>query len=218
MAVMYDSAGGHIPPGATDILVYSDGDYAAVGVKLRAEFPNATFHTISVKGEVVAQWIDVEPGCVWPISTAAWLWSAWMNRGCQGFYVAKSNQPALEAVVGPAGGSPEYFDANWTNVAHVDAGDVATQYESTPYYDISLTTPAFENQPTVPAPPPVTALSGAEMFILTTTTPGQITWYWSGSALIQLGTPAQVAAVEACGVPVKDLPLAQYQAVVGLLG
>jgi hypothetical protein len=47
---------------------------------------------------------------------------------------------------------PEWFDADWDNIDRVDPGNLATQYESLPGYDISETSPTFENQPTPPPP------------------------------------------------------------------
>lgn len=198
MPIMYDSAGGHIPATATDILVYSDGLYAQVGVQLRAAFPHATFHTISTQGQVVAEWIDVEPGCVWPNHTAVDLWASWRFKGCRGFYVAESNQAALESLVAafdmPPGPTPEWFDANWTGVPHIDPGDIATQFLSTPAYDESLTSLAFENTPTPPAPPLPLEDEMTKLVVSTSASPdgsvpANTQWVVSGAGKFQVVEP-----------------------------
>lgn len=153
MTTMYDSIHPEaIPADATEVLAYTDGEYANVDT-LRARFPNARQHTISAVGEVVAEWIDVEAGCVWPPNRAVDLWHSWRNHGCRGFYCSLSLQPTIRALLAP-GDSPEWFDANYTGVAHVDQGDEATQYADPGPYDVSETTPAFEGQPSLPTPPP----------------------------------------------------------------
>ena len=150
---MYDSINvDAIPADATELLAYTDGLYANVD-KMRARFPNARIHTISAVGQVVGEWIDVEQGCVWPPNAAVDLWHAWRSKGCRGFYCSISLQPTIRGLLAP-GDDPEWFDANYTGVDHVDPGDVATQYADPGPYDISETTPAFEGQPPAPTAPP----------------------------------------------------------------
>ena len=150
MTRMYDSI--HvdaIPADATEVLAYTDGEYANVDT-LRARFPNARLHTISAVGAVVGEWIDVEVGCVWPPNRAVYLWHSWRNHGCRGFYCSISLQPTIRGLLAP-GDSPEWFDANYTGVDHVDPGFEATQYADPGPYDITETTPAFEGEPTAPS-------------------------------------------------------------------
>lgn len=146
---MYDSINvAAIPADATEVLAYTDGRYANVQA-LKTRFPNARLHTISAVGQVVAEWIDVEEGCVWPPNQAVDLWHAWRNKGCKGFYCSISLQPTIRGLLAP-GDNPAWFDANYTGVDHVDPGDEATQYADPGPYDISETTPAFEG-PTYPS-------------------------------------------------------------------
>ena len=146
MPLMYDSINVEaIPATATEILAYTDGLYANE-TAVRARFPNAVIHTISAVGQVVAEWIDVEPGCVWPVQAAADLYKVWRLQGCKGYYASLNTMQALKEAHQTAnpGVTAEYFDANDTGIIHVDPGYVATQDESTGGYDITDTTPQFE--------------------------------------------------------------------------
>lgn len=147
MAVMYDSINlAAIPADATEILIYTDGQYAETAAEVKARWPNATYHTISPMGQVLAQWIDVEPGAVWPNQAAASLFHVWGRQGCKGYYSSLNNMQALKEAhqAENPGMSAEYFDANYTGVEHVDPGYVATQYTDPGPYDISDTTAQFE--------------------------------------------------------------------------
>lgn len=146
MALMYDSINvANIPAGATDILAYTDGAYANEAA-IRARFPNATIHTISAMGQVFAQWVDCEPGAVWPPSAAAAVVQAWQARGCKGIYASLNNMQACQEAVNALHlTGVEYFDANYTNVEHVDPGYVATQYADPGPYDETDTTATFED-------------------------------------------------------------------------
>lgn len=151
---MFDSASGSFPAGATDILLPSDGTYAAHNAAIKARFPNATFHYYSAIGSVFAPWIDVEPGCVWPEQSAVDKWRQWHN---QGFYCAKSTKPLIQALLRP-GENPEWFEADPNGIDHVLNGDVATQFKWAGLYDVTETTPAFESgiiRPTLSIPKPV---------------------------------------------------------------
>lgn len=145
MSTMYDGINiGLIPATASDILCYTDGRYANVSAA-KARFPQATIHTISAIGTTPSEWIDVEPGCVWPPSSAVELWLRWRNKG---FYTNLSGRKILQSLLLP-GEQPEWFIADPTGIAHIVDGSIATQYQWTPGYDVSLTTPAFEG----PFPP-----------------------------------------------------------------
>lgn len=151
MTRMFDSINiSSIPSDATEILAYTDGMYANVE-QAKARFPNARIHTISAVGSVPGEWIDVEAGCVWPPNRAVDLWHSWIKYGCRGFYCSISLQPTIRGLLAP-GDNPEWFDANYTGVDHVDPGDVATQWTDAGPYDISETTPAFDGDPPAPAP------------------------------------------------------------------
>lgn len=158
MGKMYDSAEGTIPAlpnggAGVDLLIPTDGQWQANGQKMRQQNPNAKVHTISEVGQVVAEWIDCEPGCVWPPVNAVNRWRQWRNQGCKGFYSSQSTQPQIRALLAP-GENPEWFDAD-PGPDKVDPGDVATQYGFEGSYDITETTPAFEGQTPQPAPQPV---------------------------------------------------------------
>lgn len=161
---MYDSVDpAAIPNTAAELLVYTDGDFANEAA-MRARFPNAVIHTISTAGHVVAEWIDVEPGAVWPNQAAADLFRVWRTQGCRGYYTSLANEQALREAHAAAnpGVTAEWFDADWTNTPHVDPGNVATQYADPPgsggSYDVSDTTPQFEG-----VGPPSTGNNGGAM-------------------------------------------------------
>lgn len=144
MPEMFDSATGNIPADATCILLPSDGTYSKNNAAVRSKFPNATYQTYSAVGQVVAEWIDTEPGCVWPVQAAVDLWHRWKTQGCRGFYCSTSTRPQLEALLS-ADDHPEWFEADPTQNPHVRAGDAETQWGWFGSYDASE----------VPGPPPL---------------------------------------------------------------
>lgn len=154
MGEMFDSAGGDFPAGATQILLPSDGRYAANNAAVKAKFPDAAYQTYSADGTVPANWIDVETGCVWPPAAAVSLWHSWKANGItRGFYCAKSTRPQLEALLQP-GDNPEWFEADPTNNPHILAGDAETQWGWFGNFDETETPdqPAPAVRPAPPAP------------------------------------------------------------------
>lgn len=158
MSEMFDSAAGNIPAGAQLILLPTDGQYARTATTLRALFPDAGFQTYSAVGEVPAEWIDVEPGCVWPPLAAVNLWRSWRRAGLtRGFYCSTSTRPTIEALLGP-GETPEWFEADPTGIPHVRAGDAQTQWGWFGSYDETELAP----DPTPPAPAAAAAYPSKE--------------------------------------------------------
>jgi hypothetical protein len=188
---MYDGINvASIPNDATEILAYTDGAFANVD-KAKQSFPNAKIHTISAVGKVVAEWIDCETGCVWPPEAAVSLYIAWRDKGCKGFYSALSTQQAIREQCGLHGIDPHqvgWFDAHYTDVPTVDAGNEATQFLNTPGYDETVTTPAFEGEPAVP-PAPVHTPPGGNMLAFDPLTGGTVALRPDGSTYADGGAP-----------------------------
>jgi hypothetical protein len=141
-ALMYDSAGGNIPADAQYILVPTDGTYAAGVPAIKARFPNATYQTYSCDGQVPAEWVDCEPGCVWPPEAAVATFKAWQGNGItKGFYSTLATQTAIKQYFSQYAidaNTVEWFDADWTNQPHIDIGNTETQFEDVNQsYDIS---------------------------------------------------------------------------------
>jgi hypothetical protein len=201
---MFDSAGGDIPAGAQVILLPSDGRYAAGNAAVAARFPHATYQTYSALGQVPAEWIDVEPGCVWPPAAAVALWRSWDGNGVtRGFYCARSTRTVLAGILAPAD-HPEWFEADPTGVPHVLAGDAETQWGWFGGFDESelAAAPVIVHGP-VPVPAP--ASNGDIMILRDTVTGG----YWvalaSGAVDSYEGAPylggANNPAANAAGHP-----------------
>lgn len=134
-------------------LVYTDGRYANL-TAAKARFPAATFQTISAVGLVVADWIDCEPGCVWPPSAAVALYSQWRGRGCRGIYMAVTHKAEVKTACQVAGVTPELFGADWTNEPHINGDEAQTQFQNTPAYDVTAIPAPVAPPPVTPAPTP----------------------------------------------------------------
>jgi hypothetical protein len=130
-------------------LVYTDGNFANA-VAARARFPNARFQTISAIGVVPAEWVDCEPGCVYPPPRAVFLYKTWKPQGCRGVYFQESIRADVAAAARNLGAAPELFGADWTGIPHIDPGEAETQFVNTPGFDESLIP-----GPVAPAPSPV---------------------------------------------------------------
>lgn len=152
MSEMFDSATGQIPAGATIILLPSDGVYSANNASVKAKFPNATYQTYTAVGRTPAQWIDTEPGCVWPPLNAVTLWEQWKTNGVTvGFYCSTSTRPLIQDLLSMYD-HPEWFEADPTGTPHVKAGDAQTQWGWFGSYDETL----IAAVPVKPSPPPIT--------------------------------------------------------------
>lgn len=204
---MYDSIHVElIPADADDLLAYTDGLYANAAA-LKARFPNATLHTISAVGVTPAEWIDCEPGCVWPPTNASALWRRWKNRGV---YCNKNTWTMVKDAFWP-GENPEFFIADPTGIAHVVAGSVETQYlfaggydESTGVDDNPVPTPPNPAPTPVPGPfvpnpipEPSTHTSEDEVYIFACE--GQPTWLVAGGVVVQVPDATDVGALIAAG-------------------
>jgi hypothetical protein len=154
---MYDGIDvGRWPPNVEWGLVYTDGKFANV-VAARARFPQARFQTISAVGQVPADWVDCEPGCVFPPLRAVGVYRAWRPDGCRGVYFPESLRPQVVAAARTLGVAPQLFGADWTNVPHIDPGEAETQFVSTPGFDVSSIPGPVTSAPSpVPVPIPPT--------------------------------------------------------------
>jgi hypothetical protein len=204
---MYDSAGDHIPAGATDILAYTDGEYANVNT-LRVLNPHARIHTISVAGQVAAEYEDVEPGCLWPPAEAVDRWETWRYDGTLGFYGDEGTLAQVRELLGGESDEANYFDANWTDIPHIDPGYAGTQYASNPEYDTSLIGPGFDSRPgatpapaPTPPPPPTEEIDVNNWVLIRNTTTGQIALLYTALGRKQyIGFPATVTSLTARGI------------------
>lgn len=201
------------PADVTHGLVYTDGHFANE-TAARARFPNATFQTISAVGQGLAQWIDCEPGCVWPPPVAVALYKRWRFQGCRGIYCSQANKPAVLAAARQAGAGPEIFGADWTGVPHVNPGESQTQYLNTPGFDVTAI-PAATSPAPAPVPPPVPApVKGGTMFVCVTIAPasgppqpvlqpGQHHLIYANGSRYVIESPADLSALVArLGAPV----------------
>lgn len=206
---MFDSSGGNIPAGAQNILLPTDGKWAANNTAVRAKFPHAAYQSYSAVGQVPGQWIDVEPGCVWPPQAAVDLYHRWVGNGITcGFYCSVDVRPQIQALLA-AGDHPEWFEADPTQNPHIRAGDAETQWGWFGSYD-ETEIPA---KPAPPAPGPTT-----EDLMRIFDTEGQPTMWWDGSKLVEIQTPAQLSYVrDQLGVDYKQLDAAAYTFVVASL-
>lgn len=147
--LMYDGVDvDHWPSGVQYGLVYTDGRYANMAAA-RARFPGIQLQTISALGQVPADWVDCEPGCVWPVAQALSVYQAWRARGCRGIYCQQSVKAQVRQAAARLGLHPEIFGADWTNVPHINPDEAQTQFQNTPGYDVTAIP-----VPVAPAPPP----------------------------------------------------------------
>jgi hypothetical protein len=149
-------------------LVYTDGAFVNV-TAARNRFPNARFQTISAIGQVPAEWVDCEPGCVYPALRAVSLYKTWKPQGCRGVYFPEAGRRAILAACRTLGVAPELFGADWTGLPHINPGEAETQFVNTPGFDESLIP-----GPVAPAPSPVPvpippALKEADMRVIVAT-------------------------------------------------
>lgn len=216
---MYDSIHVElIPADATEVLAYTDGRYANA-TALKARFPNARLHTISAVGQVCGEWIDVERGCVWPPDVAVAKWRIWKTQGCKGFYCSTSTRPIIQSLLW-SGEDPEWFEADPTGIAHIRPGDVATQYLFVGSYDESETSAEFEGDATpgqaAPDTRPLTESDDDDMFLLCCIDDGHPDYLISGERKTQITDVKSVANLQAAGVKVVHLALADYNAAVSV--
>lgn len=212
--LMYDGVNvSQWPADVTHGLVYTDGHFANEA-QARARFPNATFQTISAVGQAPAQWIDCEPGAVWPPVTAVALYKRWRLQGCRGIYCNQASKPAVQQAARQAGAGPEIFGADWTGVPHINPGESQTQYLSTPGFDITAI-PAATSPAPAPLPPAVPApVKEGIMFVCVTTgpasgppqpvlQPGEHHLIYANGSRYVIETPADLGALVArLGAPV----------------
>lgn len=179
-AIMYDSISRKWPAGAKYILAYIDnpldeGNYAA------AAATGAKVVTISIKGvsgshafKIMSD--DIEPGCIWPNSTAAQILAGEVRSGLRPTaYTFLDNVSPLQAAVWALGVSPsqiDWFQAHYDNIAAIPPGFVAKQYATNSEYDTSVVNQAWidglvQVQPPIPAPPiPDTTKGMLQMFLV----------------------------------------------------
>ena len=129
---MYDSAPRAFPPWADVLLVYCDGQYENLKWA-QARFPNVRLLQCTVLGRPGVRVIDVEPGCVWPVSKAVELAQHEIAHRYRPWLYANGNtwdnelRPALDhAMVSPA--LYDSWLAEPDGVAEVPLGYQAKQY------------------------------------------------------------------------------------------
>lgn len=153
---MYDALDLNAIPASAQMVAYYPHDSRTTGTVAR--FPKSTvLVTIDNQGNHTdCDVLDVEPGAAWPPGTVVDPWlAAKQAQGKTGtIYANLSNIGAVRA----ASKRPfDWWAAQWTNVPHSVAGSVATQYENTVGYDLSLVTDANWPKPPAKTPPPPAA-------------------------------------------------------------
>jgi hypothetical protein len=151
---MYDSLDLNAIPTSAQMVAYYPHDPRTTGTVAR--FPKSTvLVTIDNQGNHPdCDVLDVEPGGAWPPGTVVDPWlAARQSRGKTG--TIYSNLANIGAVRTATKRPFDWWAAQWTNVPHSVPGSVATQYENTPGYDLSLVTDAnWPNPPAKQSPPP----------------------------------------------------------------
>ncbi len=162
--VMFDSVNiNNIPKDAQAVAGYINGEWPTFN-SLAKKFPNAHRVSISVNAQHVAAVLDVEKGDATAADVPGWLKMV-RSKGFPGVvYTSKSNVDAVKAACLAAKvAEPFIWDADWTNVEHLNPGSVATQWADgtdqypgkAKYCDTSLVSPNFPGF-TKPAPKKVT--------------------------------------------------------------
>lgn len=128
---VYDSAPRSFPWFADVLLVYADGQYKNLAWAQR-HFPNARLLQCTVTGRPGVRVIDVEPGCVWPVSKAVELVQEDIkDRYRPWLYANAATWAELGNALQEAGVSGALYDrwlAQPDGVAEVPPGYQAKQY------------------------------------------------------------------------------------------
>jgi peptidoglycan hydrolase-like protein with peptidoglycan-binding domain len=138
---MYDSLDLNAIPTSAQMVAYYPHDPRTTGTVAR--FPKSTvLVTIDNQGNHTdCDVLDVEPGAAWPPGSVVDPWlAARQSRGKTG--TIYSNLANIGAVRAATKRPFDWWAGQWTNVPHSVPGSVATQYENTPGYDLSLVTDA----------------------------------------------------------------------------
>ena len=133
MRVMYDSVRPwEIPANAPIVAGYIDGIYAWKQSDWD-RFPNAIHVTISAIGVSVANIVDVEPGCVWPVENAV----PWVQRARAAGYDPtvycnwQNHLTNVKAAFIRAGvREPHYWVAKYDGVREVPQGTIGKQHSA----------------------------------------------------------------------------------------
>jgi Putative peptidoglycan binding domain len=151
---MYDALDLNAIPTSAQMVAYYPHDPRTTGTVAR--FPKTTvLVTVDNQGNHTdCDVLDVEPGAAWPPATVVDPWlAAKQAQGKTGTIYA--NLANIGAVRAATKRPFDWWAAQWTNVPHSVAGSVATQYENTSSYDLSLVTDAnWPSPPAKPAPGP----------------------------------------------------------------
>jgi peptidoglycan hydrolase-like protein with peptidoglycan-binding domain len=150
---MYDSLDLNAIPTSAQMVAYYPHDPRTTGTVAR--FPKSTvLVTIDNQGNHTdCDVLDVEPGAAWPPGSVVDPWLAAKHaQGKTG--TIYSNLANIGAVRAATSRAFDWWAAQWTNMPHSVPGSVATQYENTPGYDLSLVTdPNWPRPPAKPSPP-----------------------------------------------------------------
>lgn len=151
VAAMFDSVTvSQIPTGARAVAGYTSGLFPTFGPLSRLFGGHARVVSIAIASRFHADCLDVEPGDATPAEAPGWVRSdirAGFRHPC--VYGSLSEWSQIRAALNAAHISPSmYFgwDADWTNVAHIDSGFQATQWTDHAFgrnLDETLATYAF---------------------------------------------------------------------------
>ena len=159
---MFDSVTvGQIPAGPRAVAGYTAGLFPTYPVLLRM-FPHAIVKSIAIAARWHAQCLDVEPGDATPSQVVAWVRAdraAGFARPCvySSIWEYVHEVRPLLAAAGISRSSIFEWDADYTNVRHLDAGFDATQWTETAMgrnLDESTATLAFVGLKPNPGPKP----------------------------------------------------------------
>lgn len=128
---MYDSVNPFaIPTSARAVMGYTDGRYAWSAAAW-ARFPDAVKIGCSAIGVALSQVVDVEPGCVWPLSEAVPYVQRARQAGIKDVtvYLNMGHLAACKALFDAAGvAQPHYLVARYDGVPEVPVGTVGKQF------------------------------------------------------------------------------------------
>jgi hypothetical protein len=151
---MYDGLDLNAIPTSAQMVAYYPHDSRTTGTVARFAKSTVLVTIDNVGNHTDCDVLDVEAGAAWPPDTVVEPWlAAKQAQGKAG--TIYSNLANIAAVRAATTRPFNWWAAEWTNVPHSVSGSVATQYENTPGYDLSLVTdPNWPTPPSKPAPPP----------------------------------------------------------------
>jgi hypothetical protein len=144
-----------IPTDAQLVMPYNDGEGGTATPEQLARLNHAIQLPITRRPGIPAVFVDIEPGCVWPMSVGVQMYG---DKLVKGLYVALSNWSALRTLIFAAKlPTPPYWVAAYPDPMPTDPivptdwialGAVMWQFAAPTtgapgHYDLSVTAPGF---------------------------------------------------------------------------